>query len=61
VGIIHKPLPSVHVGTGKGVGADLGIEMQTFAAPTLEFVEEGLPPNDVKPAVVRVYPVVDRI
>jgi hypothetical protein len=61
VGIIHKPLPSVHVGTGRGVEADLGIEMKTFAAPTLEFVEEGLPATDVKPAAVRVYPVVDRI
>jgi hypothetical protein len=61
VGIIHKPLPSVHVGTGKGVEADLGIKMKTFAAPTLAFVEEGLPTTDVKHEAVRVYPVVDRI
>jgi hypothetical protein len=61
VGIIHKPLPSVHVGTGRGVEADLGIEMKTFAAPTLAFVEEGLPATDVKPGAVRVYPIVDRI
>jgi hypothetical protein len=39
----------------------MGIEMKTFAAPTLEFLKEGLPPNDMKPAAVRVYPVVDRI
>jgi hypothetical protein len=35
--------------------------MKTFAAPTLAFVEEGLPTTDVKPEAVRVYPVVDRI
>jgi hypothetical protein len=35
--------------------------MKTLAAPTLDFVEEGLPSNDVKPGAVRVYPVVDRI
>jgi hypothetical protein len=39
----------------------MGIEMKTFAAPTLDFVETGLPSNDVKPAEVKVYPVVDRI
>jgi hypothetical protein len=61
VGILNEPLPSVHVGTGKGVEADMGIEMKTFAAPTLAFVEEGLPKTDVKPEAVRVYPVVDRI
>jgi hypothetical protein len=39
----------------------MGVEMKTFAAPTLDFVEAGLPSNDVKPVAVRVYPVVDRI
>jgi hypothetical protein len=39
----------------------MGIEMKTFAASTLDFVEAGLPSNDVKPAAVKVYPVVDRI
>jgi hypothetical protein len=39
----------------------MGIEMKTFAASTLGFVEAGLPSNDVKPAAVRVYPVVDRM
>jgi hypothetical protein len=43
------------------IGANIGIEMKTFAAPTLGFVEIGLPSNDVKPAAVRVYPVVDRM
>jgi hypothetical protein len=61
VGILNKPLPSVHVGTEKGVEAEMGIEMRTFAAPTLLFVDEGLPKTDVKPEVVRVYPIVDRI
>jgi hypothetical protein len=60
-GIIHKPLPLVNVETGRGVEADMGVEMKTFAAPTLDFVEAGLPSDDVKPAAVRVYPVVDRI
>jgi hypothetical protein len=61
-GIIHKPLPSVHVvETGRGVEADMGVEMKTFAASTLDFMEAGLPTDDVKPAAVRVYPVVDRI
>jgi hypothetical protein len=61
VGILNEPLPSVHVGTGKGVEAEIRIEMKTFAAPTLAFVEEGLPKTDVKPEAVRVYPIVDRI
>jgi hypothetical protein len=39
----------------------MGIEMKTFAASTLGFVEVGLPSNDVKPAAVRIYPVVDRM
>jgi hypothetical protein len=51
----------VHVGAGRGVEADMGVEMKTFAAPTLDFVEAGLPSDDVKPAAVRVYPVVDWI
>jgi hypothetical protein len=46
---------------GKGVEADMGVEMKTFAAPTLDFMEAGLPTDDVKPAAVRVYPVVDQI
>jgi hypothetical protein len=61
VGILNEPLPSVHVGTGKGVEAEMGIEMKTFAAPTLAFVEEGLPKTDVKPEAVRVYLIVDQI
>jgi hypothetical protein len=61
VGILNEPLPSVHVGTGKGVEADMGIEMKTFEAPTLAFVEEGLPKTNMKPEAVMVYPVVDRI
>jgi hypothetical protein len=60
-GIIHKPLPSVHVEAGRGVEADMGVEMKTFEAPTLNFMEAGLPTDGVKPAAVRVYPVVDRI
>jgi hypothetical protein len=51
----------VHVEIGRGVEADMGVEMKTFAAPTLDFVEAGLPSDDVKPATVRFYPVVDRI
>jgi hypothetical protein len=39
----------------------MGVEVKTSAAPTLDFVEAGLPSNDVKPAAVRAYPVVDRI
>jgi hypothetical protein len=39
----------------------MGIEMKTFVASTLDFVEAGLPSNDVKPAAVKVYPVGDRI
>jgi hypothetical protein len=39
----------------------MGIGMKTFAAPMLGFVEIGFPSNDVKPAAVRVYPVVDRM
>jgi hypothetical protein len=39
----------------------MGIEMKTFAASTLDLVEAGLPSNDVKPAAVKVYPVVDRM
>jgi hypothetical protein len=39
----------------------MGFEMKTFAAPTLDFVEQGLPLDDVKPAAVKIYPVVDRI
>jgi hypothetical protein len=61
VGILNKPLPSVHVGTEKGVEAEMGIKMRTFAAPTLAFVDERLPKTDVKPEAVRVYPIVDRI
>jgi hypothetical protein len=61
VGILNKPLPSVHVGTGKGVEAEMGIEMKNFAAPSLAFLEEGLTKTDVKPEAVRVYPIVDRI
>jgi hypothetical protein len=37
----------------------MGIEMKIFAASMLDLVEAGLPSNDVKPAAVRVYPVVD--
>jgi hypothetical protein len=60
VGILNEPLPSVHVGKEKGVEAEMGIEMTTFAAPTLSFVDE--PPKiDVKPEAVRIYPNVDRI
>jgi hypothetical protein len=61
VGILNEPLPSVHVGTEKGVEAEMGIEMRTFAAPTLAFADEGLPKTDVKSEAVRVYPIVDRI
>jgi hypothetical protein len=39
----------------------MGVEMKTFEAPTLNFTEAGLPADGVKPAAVRVYPVVDRI
>jgi hypothetical protein len=39
----------------------MGIKMKTFGASTLDLVEAGLPSNDVKPAAVRVYPVVDRM
>jgi hypothetical protein len=61
-GIIHQPLPSVHVETGRGVEADMGIEMETFEAPTLNFKEEGLPVGGVRPeAVRRLYPEVNRI
>jgi hypothetical protein len=60
VGILNEPLPSVHVGEEKGVEAELGIEMKTFAAPTLSFVAKP-PKTDVKPEAVRVYPIVDRI
>jgi hypothetical protein len=44
VGILRVPLPLVHVEKGKGVEADMGIEMATIAAPTLSFVAE--PPKD---------------
>jgi hypothetical protein len=43
------------------IGAKMEIEMKTFAALTLGFMEAGLPSNDVKPAAVRVYPVEDRM
>jgi hypothetical protein len=60
VGILNMPLPLVHVVKEKGVEAEMGVEMTTFAAPTLSFVDE--PPKiDVKPEAVRVYPIVDRI
>jgi hypothetical protein len=60
VGVLSVPLPSVHVEKGKGVEADMGIEMATITAPTLSFVAE--PPKDVvKPEAVRIYPTVDRI
>jgi hypothetical protein len=39
----------------------MGVEMKTFAAPTLDFGEAGFPSNDVKPTAVKAYPVVDRI
>ncbi len=58
--IIHEPLSSVHVGAEKGAEADMGIEMETFQAPTLNFREEGLPVGGVKPEAVRkLYPDVD--
>jgi hypothetical protein len=60
-GIIRKPLPSVHVGTGRSVKAGMGVEMKTFAAPMLDFGETGSPSNEVKPVAVKAYPVVDRI
>jgi hypothetical protein len=64
--IIQEPLPSVHVGAEKGAEADMGIEMETFQAPTLNFREEGLPVGGVKPEAVRklypdVNPPMDRI
>jgi hypothetical protein len=40
VGVLSVPLPSVHVEKGKGVEADMGIEMATITAPTLSFVAE---------------------
>jgi hypothetical protein len=60
VGILNKPLPSVHLGKEKGVEADMGIEMTTIAAPTLSFVDEPPKVNE-KPVAVRIYPNVDRI
>jgi hypothetical protein len=60
VGVHRVPLPSVHVGKGKGAEADMGIEMATITVPTLLFVAK--PPKDVvKPKAVRIYPTVDRI
>jgi hypothetical protein len=57
LGILNKPLalPSVHLGKDKGVEAEMGIKMTTFAAPTLSFVDEP-PKTNVKPEAVRVYP-----
>jgi hypothetical protein len=58
--VLSVPLPSVHMEKGKGVEADMGIEMSTITAPTLSFVAK--PPKDVvKPEAVRIYPTVDRI
>jgi hypothetical protein len=40
----------------------MGIEMETFEAPTLDFKEAGLPVGGVRPeAVRRLYPEVNRI
>jgi hypothetical protein len=39
----------------------MGFETKIFAAQTLDFGEAGFPSNDVKPAAVKAYPVVDRI
>jgi hypothetical protein len=60
VGILNEPLPSGHVRKEKGVEAEMGIEMTTFMAPTLSFVDK--PPKiNVKPEAVRIYSNVDRI